>query len=124
MAETFRAAVLVAPNKPLEIMELRFPELKDGQVLVRNIASGICRSQLMEAKGKRGEDKWLPHLLGHEGVGVVERIGPKVTKVKIGEKVVVGWIVGQGFSSAAPQFLTTNGIPINSGMATTLVNTR
>ena len=119
MAETFRAAVLVAPNKPLEIMELRFPELKDGQVLVRNIASGICRSQLMEAKGKRGEDKWLPHLLGHEGVGVVERIGPQVTKVKIGEKVIVGWIVGRGFSSAAPQFLTANGIPINSGAATT-----
>jgi S-(hydroxymethyl)glutathione dehydrogenase/alcohol dehydrogenase len=119
MAETFRAAVLVAPNRPLEIMELRFPELKDGQVLVRNIASGICRSQLMEAKGKRGEDKWLPHLLGHEGVGVVERIGPQVTKVKIGEKVIVGWIVGGGFSSAAPQFLTENGIPVNSGAATT-----
>lgn len=119
MAETFRAAVLVAPNRPLEIVELRFPELKTGQVLVRNIASGICRSQLMEAKGKRGEDKWLPHLLGHEGVGVVEKIGPQVTKVKVGEKVIVGWIVGQGFSSVAPQFLTTNGIPINSGMATT-----
>ena len=119
MAETFRAAVLVAPNRPLEILELRFPELKDGQVLVRIIASGICRSQLMEAKGKRGEDKWLPHLLGHEGVGVVERIGPQVTKVKIGEKVIVGWIVGRGFSSAAPQFLTVNGIPINSGAATT-----
>ena len=119
MAETFRAAVLVAPNSPLEIMELRFPELKDGQVLVRNIASGICRSQLMEAKGKRGEDKWLPHLLGHEGVGVVEKIGPQVTKVKIGEKVIVGWIVGQGFNSVAPQFSTATGIRINSGGATT-----
>ena len=119
MAETFRAAVLVAPNRPLEIIKLRFPELKDGQVLVRNIASGICRSQLMEAKGKRGEDKWLPHLLGHEGVGVVERIGPQVTKVKIGEKVIIGWIVGQGFSSVPPQFLTSNDILINSGVATT-----
>jgi S-(hydroxymethyl)glutathione dehydrogenase/alcohol dehydrogenase len=119
MAETFRAAVLVSPNNPLEIMDLRFPELKDGQVLVRNIASGICRSQLMEAKGKRGEDKWLPHLLGHEGVGVVERIGPRVTKVKIGEKVVIGWIVGQGFNSMPPQFLTTNDMLVNSGAATT-----
>ena len=119
MAETFRAAVLVAPNSPLEIMELRFPELKDGQVLVRNIASGICRSQLMEAKGKRGEDKWLPHLLVHEGAGVVEKIGPQVTKVKIGEKVIVGWIVGQGFSSVAPQFIAANGTAINSGAATT-----
>ena len=119
MAETFRAAVLVSPNNPLEIMDLRFPELKDGQVLVRNIASGVCRSQLMEAKGKRGEDRWLPHLLGHEGVGMVERIGPHVTKVKIGEKVIIGWIVGQGYNSMAPQFSTRNGISINSGAATT-----
>lgn len=119
MAETFRAAVLVAPNMPLEIMELRFPELKVGQVLVRNIASGICRSQLMEAKGKRGEDMWLPHLLGHEGVGVVEKVGPQVTKVKIGEKVIVGWIVGHGCSSVSPQFSTANGVSINSGAATT-----
>ena len=120
MAETFRAAVLVAQNKPLEIMELRFPTLKDGQVLVRNIASGICRSQLMEAKGKRGEDKWLPHLLGHEGVGVVEKVGPQVTKVKIGEKVIVGWIIGQGCSSVSPQFSTAEGVSINSGAATTI----
>ena len=73
----------------------------------------------MEAKGKRGEDKWLPHLLGHEGVGVVEKVGPQVTKVKIGEKVIVGWIIGQGFSSVSPQFSTANGVPINSGAATT-----
>ena len=119
MAETFRAAVLVAPNRPLEIMELRFPELRDGQVLVRNITSGICRSQLMEARGKRGEDKWLPHLLGHEGVGVIEKIGPQVTKVHIGEKVIVGWMLGQGFNSVAPQFSTENGMLINSGAATT-----
>ena len=119
MSKTFRAAVLVAPNSPLEIMELRFPELKDGQVLVRNIASGICRSQLMEARGKRGEDKWLPHLLGHEGFGVVEKIGSRVTKVKIGEKVIIGWIVGQGYNSVAPQFSTATGTRINSGTATT-----
>ena len=119
MAETFRAAVLVSPNNPLEIMDLCFPELKDGQVLVRNIASGVCRSQLMEAKGMRGEDRWLPHLLGHEGVGMVERIGPQVTKVKIGEKVIIGWIVGHGYNSMAPQFSTRNGISINSGTATT-----
>lgn len=119
MANTFRAAVLVSPNKPLEIMELGIPELKDGQVLVKIITSGICRSQLMEAQGKRGEDKWLPHLLGHEGVGVIEQIGPKVTKLKVGEKVIVSWIVGQGYNSAAPHFTSTTGFHINSGTATT-----
>ena len=102
MAETFRAAVLVSPNKPLEIMDLRFPELKDGQVLVRNIASGVCRSQLMEVKGKRGDDKWLPHLLGHEGYGVVEEIGPGVTKCVPGDRVVLSWIEASGINADNP----------------------
>jgi S-(hydroxymethyl)glutathione dehydrogenase/alcohol dehydrogenase len=73
----------------------------------------------METKGMRGEDQWLPHLLGHEAVGVVEKIGPMVTKVKVGDKVIVGWIVGTGFSSATPQFLTVEGVSLNSGAATT-----
>ena len=119
MANTFKAAVLVSLNKPLEIMELLFPPLTEGQVLVKNIASGICRSQLMEATGKRGEDKWLPHLLGHEAVGVVEEVGPKVTKVSPGDKVVVGWIPGIGINSKTPTFSTASGVQINSGAATT-----
>jgi S-(hydroxymethyl)glutathione dehydrogenase/alcohol dehydrogenase len=119
MADTFRAAVLIAPNEPLEIYELLIPELSDGQVLVRILFSGVCRSQLMEVKGKRGDDKWLPHLLGHEGVGIVERIGPRVSKVKVGQKVVVGWIAGKGFDAKPPSYISTDGIQINSGAATT-----
>jgi S-(hydroxymethyl)glutathione dehydrogenase/alcohol dehydrogenase len=117
--KTFRAAVLFEPNKPLEIVDLLFPELLNGQVLVRNIYSGVCRSQLMEVEGKRGEDKWLPHLLGHEGVGIVERIGPLVTKVKVGEKVVVGWIPGNGAEAKTPSYMSVEGIEINAGSATT-----
>ena len=119
MANTFKAAVLVSLNKPLEIVELAFPSLAEGQVLVRNIASGICRSQLMEVTGKRGEDKWLPHLLGHEAVGVIEEVGPNVSKVRLGDKVIVGWVPGIGINSQNPTFKTTSGIKINSGSATT-----
>ena len=119
MADTFRAAVLIAPNKPLELFELLIPELTDGQVLVRILYSGVCRSQLMEAKGKRGDDKWLPHLLGHEGVGIVEKIGPQVTKVEVGQKVVIGWIAGKGFEAKPARYVSTKGIRINSGSATT-----
>jgi S-(hydroxymethyl)glutathione dehydrogenase/alcohol dehydrogenase len=119
MGDTFRAAVLFAPNKPLEIVELIFPELEDGQVLVKILFSGVCRSQLMEVKGNRGVDKWLPHLLGHEGVGIIEKIGPRVTKVDVGQKVVVGWIPGQGSNANPPRYMSTEGIQINSGVATT-----
>lgn len=119
MTDTFHAAVLTALNKPLEIWELKIPRLERGQVLVKNLASGICRSQLMESTGMRGEDKWLPHLLGHEGVGEVQAVGPDVTKVQQGDIVVTSWIPGDGIQSSNPKYLTTSGNQVNSGSATT-----
>ena len=119
MSETFKAAVLLSANEPLAIRSLQFPEIQNGQVLIKNIVSGICRSQLMEATGQRGPDKWLPHLLGHEAVGIVESIGPAVSKVEIGDKVIISWIVGNGESSSSPRFVTEDGEIINSGAATT-----
>ena len=119
MAKTFQAAVLTELKKPLEIWNIEFPELLQGQVLVKNFASGICRSQLMECSGSRGEDKWLPHLLGHEGVGEVQEVGPGVTKVKPGDLVVTSWISGTGIQSANPNFFSSSGDVVNSGSATT-----
>ncbi len=97
-----RAAVLVATNAPLEIMELTVPPLGAGQVLVRMAASGLCASQLLEIRGLRGEDKYVPHVLGHEGAGVVEDIGAGVCKVKAGDHVVVSWIKGSGMDTKGP----------------------
>lgn len=77
-----KAAVLYDTNKPLKIDTLEFSALKYGQVLVKIAYSGICHSQLMEVRGKRGEDKWLPHLLGHEATGIVQEVSKGVTKVK------------------------------------------
>jgi len=116
---TFRAAVLIKANEPLEILELEFPKLEAGQILVQNRFSGICRSQLMEVSGQRGADPWLPHLLGHEGYGVVREVGPLVTKVAPGDKVVISWISGLGINSKNPMYKTISGQAINSGPATT-----
>ena len=80
-----KAAVLYELGKPLIVEELNTDELLHGQVLVKIFYSGVCRSQLMEVKGMRGNDPWLPHLLGHEASGEVISIGDGVTKVKIGE---------------------------------------
>ena len=116
---TFKAAVLENLGKPLIIKELKIPKLEFGQVLIKLKYSGVCRSQLMEVKGSRGEDKYLPHLLGHEGMGVVFGVGPGVTKVNIGDEVIIGWIKGIGIDSQNPIFLCENNIIINSGGATT-----
>ena len=60
-----KAAVLYETGKPLVIEDgIEIPVLQPGQVLVKVAYSGICRSQLMEVRGKRGEDAYLPHLLG------------------------------------------------------------
>lgn len=114
------AAVLREVNKPLELMELEFPILACGQVLIEYEFSGICRSQLMEVRGGRGEDRWLPHLLGHEGVGLVLEIGPEVETVKVGDTVVVGWLETSGIDAKPAAYVSSKtGEKINSGKAVT-----
>ena len=114
------AAVLIENNKPLYITHnIVLPPLKIGQVLVKIFYAGLCHSQLMEIDGKRGEDKYLPHLLGHEGVGQVIEIGPGVTKVKPNDEVVLGWIKGEGLEGGGCQYKTTDGLLINAGPVAT-----
>ncbi|NLQ05629.1 zinc-binding dehydrogenase [Cylindrospermopsis raciborskii MVCC19] len=116
-----KAAVLQRINSPLEIRYLNFSCLLPGQVLVKVHYSGVCRSQLMEVKGGRGSDPWLPHLLGHEGSGEVVSIGEGVTKVKPGDAVILSWIKGSGLE--APGAIYHCGDQrINSGRVTTFSN--
>ena len=80
--------------------------------------SGICGAQLNEIQGIKGEDKFLPHLLGHEGGGVVLETGPGVTQVKAGDHVVMHWRKGAGIQSRTPQY-RWNGRTVNAGWVTT-----
>ena len=117
--ESWRGVVLRQPGTRLAMVDISRPELLSGQILVELDYSGVCRSQLMEVRGLRGPDAWLPHLLGHEGVGTVAEIGPYVTKVDVGDRVVVGWIKGDGIESAPPALTTVDGERINAGQVTT-----
>lgn len=114
-----KAAVLTAINAPLEIAEVWPDELQYGQVLVRVLASGICGAQLQEIRGEKGNAKHLPHLLGHEGAGMVEKVGLGVARVKPGDKVVMHWRQGRGIESPFPQYIF-RGDFITSGRVTTL----
>ena len=115
-----KAAILTEPGKPLAIVDdVGLPELKPEQVLVRLAYSGVCHSQLMEVRGLRGEDPWLPHLLGHEGSGKVIAVGAKVTKVVPGDYVILGWIKGEGQDGGGAQYCR-DGTTINGGGVTTL----
>lgn len=113
-----RAAILQSLNAPLEVKVIDLPELLSGQVLVKVHYSGVCRSQLMEVKGWRGNDPWLPHLLGHEGSGEVLAIGDGVTKVKPGDAVILGWLKGSGLEAPGARYRCGDQV-INSGRVTT-----
>lgn len=113
-----RAAILYEPGKPLRVEELTIPPLMAGQVLVKLAYSGVCRSQLMEVSGQRGVDRYLPHLLGHEGSGTVVEVGHGVIKVKPGDQVIMGWIKGVGMDVPGPIY-QKDGRAINAGAVTT-----
>lgn len=99
-----KAAILVEQNKPLVIDYIDIPALKVGQVLVDIRRSGICGAQIGEITGRKGEDKFLPHLLGHEGAGIVLEIGAGVSTVKPGDHVVAHWRKGEGIDAIFPVY--------------------
>jgi S-(hydroxymethyl)glutathione dehydrogenase / alcohol dehydrogenase len=113
-----RAAILVEQKKPLVIEEVEMPALKLGQVLVKVLASGICGSQIGEINGVKGPDRFLPHLLGHEGCGEVLEVGEGVRTVKPGDRVVLHWRKGAGLESVTPVYGSGKG-PVNAGWVTT-----
>lgn len=89
-----KAAVLVEAGKPFEIMELELDGPREGEVLIRYVAAGLCHSDLHLMKGDF--DSRLPIIGGHEGAGIVEEVGPGVTKVSVGDKVLVSFIPSCG----------------------------
>lgn len=113
-----KAAILEKLNTPLVVDEVDVPDLECGQVLVQVHCSGICGAQIGEIAGVKGEDKYLPHLLGHEGGGVVVDLGPGVTHVQKGDRVVMHWRKGLGIESRPPKYRRGSGA-VGAGWVTT-----
>jgi S-(hydroxymethyl)glutathione dehydrogenase/alcohol dehydrogenase len=81
------AAVLEEPGQPLAIEQIEIDEPGDREILVRTVASGVCHSDLHVLRGSVYAGRG-PHVLGHEGAGIVEATGPGVTHVAPGDRVV------------------------------------
>src|SRR5207237_8537401 len=82
-----RAAVLEEFGRPLAVQEVELAEPKAGEALVRLVACGVCHTDLYTASGA-DPSGYAPAVLGHEGAGVVERVGEAVTSVAPGDHVV------------------------------------
>lgn len=115
----FLAAILEEQKKPLIVDEIEIiNKLEIGQILVKVCYSGICGSQIGEMEGVKGPDKYLPHLLGHEGSGTIIEVGPGVSSVGEGDKVILHWMKGEGIQSAPPTY-KWGSKKINAGWVTT-----
>ncbi|MDH5621307.1 MAG: alcohol dehydrogenase catalytic domain-containing protein, partial [Gammaproteobacteria bacterium] len=78
-----RAAVAFEARKPLEIEMLDLEGPQAGEVLIRNVASGVCHTDAFTLSGEDPEGIF-PAVLGHEGGSIVEEVGAGVTSVKVG----------------------------------------
>jgi Zn-dependent alcohol dehydrogenase len=84
-----RAAVLERTGGPMAVTELDLDEPGPGEVRVRLHASGVCHSDQNAIDGT--SETRCPAVLGHEGAGVVEAVGPGVTRVALGDHVALSW---------------------------------
>ena len=115
------AAILTGQKNKLLIHNIEVPQIPAGYVLVKMKYSGICHTQLNEINGILGKDKFLPHCLGHEGVGKIVEKGKNVKKFKVGDNVVISWIkdkINKKYNSVAYKF---KGKKINTGGCNTLL---
>ena len=116
----FKAAVLEKKNT-VKIRKLKKPTtLQKGQILVKVLYSSICHTQLQEIEMKRGKDHFIPHCLGHEGVGVIEKIYKDCKKFKIGDKVCLTWVKSGKTISKGNVYEDNKGKKVNSGPVHTL----
>ncbi|MEW2444367.1 alcohol dehydrogenase AdhP [Micromonospora marina] len=87
-----RASVVTAFDRPMEITERPVPEAGPGEILVRVEASGLCHTDIHAARGEWPVKPVPPFVPGHEGVGLVERVGPGVTEHAVGDRVALPWL--------------------------------
>lgn len=84
-----RALVVEEKDGPFEEQEIDLGEPGRGEVLIRIVASGVCHTDAITRAGDMPMP--FPAVLGHEGAGVVEKVGEGVSQVAVGDRVIIGW---------------------------------
>ena len=120
-----KAAIVHEFGKPLVIEDLPVPAPEPGEVVVRIETSGLCHTDIHAVRGDWPVKPVMPLVPGHEGVGLVERVGSGVTRLREGDRVAVpwlGWACGaceycaSGWETLCPQARYT-GYTVNGGFA-------
>ena len=87
-----KAAVVTSFTKPLDVRDVPIPEPGEGQVLIRMQTCGLCHTDIHAARGDWPVKPTPPFVPGHEGVGIVEKLGPGVRQRQMGDRVAIPWL--------------------------------
>ena len=111
-----KAAVMYGVGQPLVIEDVEVDEPRAGEVLIKTSASGVCHSDLHFMEGSYPTA--VPIVLGHESAGVVEKVGPGVTRVQPGDRVVIAFVTSCGncdFCVTGKPFLCSGSAKLGRG---------
>ena len=90
MTITARGVIARVPGEPAQVEEFTIEDPGPNEVLVRIVGSGVCHTDLSVKNGVYGTEGY-PFLLGHEGAGIIEAVGPGVTSPAVGDHVILAW---------------------------------
>lgn len=119
---------LQAEREPLRLVKCQVPEPAAGEVRIRVAVCGVCHTELDEIEGRTPPPQ-LPMILGHQAVGVIDKVGVAISEERLGERVGVAWIFSacgqchwcqQGLENLCPEFKAT-GRDVNGGYAEYMV---
>jgi S-(hydroxymethyl)glutathione dehydrogenase/alcohol dehydrogenase len=109
-----RAALFRELGRPLEVAEVELEEPGAGDVLLRTAAVGVCGSDLHVVRGEWPRP--TPMILGHEGSGIVEAIGPEVEGIRPGDRAVISWAPSCGSCGPCRRGRTTACLPLREAI--------
>ncbi|MGO2633810.1 MAG: S-(hydroxymethyl)mycothiol dehydrogenase [Galactobacter sp.] len=89
MPQTVKGVIAPAKDAPVEVVDIVIPDPGPGEVVVDVLTCGVCHTDYHYVTGGIGDD--FPYLLGHESSAVVSQVGPGVTEVEVGQRVILNW---------------------------------
>src|ERR1700710_1832105 len=92
MEQAMKAAVVTEFGSPLELQDVAVPDPGAGEVLVRIEFTGLCHTDIHAAHGDWPVKPTPPFIPGHEGIGIIEKLGEAVTERAIGDRVAIAWL--------------------------------
>ena len=113
-----KAAVIIKKKK-IKILNLKTQPLEKNQVLIKNYYSSLCKTQIDEWKGVRGNSSLFPHCFGHEAISKVIDVGEGVKNIKKGDLVCVSWVQNSNQEAKGTKYLYKNKPVINAGPVNT-----